>query len=409
MKHTNVKMRGGGRLHAFTLVELLVVIAIIGILIALLLPAVQAAREAARRMQCTNNLKQLSLATHTFHDAHKRYPSSGWDQFWMSYRNDAVCNGVRMHGIDVYSFFACLLPFFEQTASYDSLHAQLTLAAQYGDNDYTYTPEPWRDTPGTKNNGAGGTVPDPFGQPQSVFRCPSDGQRLGNPACNYKVSQGDATAAYDWPTVRGFAFRRFGWQQDDNPPGKVPYSDNGIISFSSVSDGLSNTLIFSESCVGKGGSDTGVKTGIVELGGSWRNTRSAPGECNDWRGANNSYKPGAEAYHGGKGWSWGDARSYRTLFVTMSPPNAPSCSHGDVWAWSDNNASSYHTGGVNIGMCDGSVQFVSDTINCGNQNVHNGGDDLHPSGDCYRYGGPSTFGVWGALGSRAGGDSVGSF
>ncbi|MGL6195747.1 MAG: DUF1559 domain-containing protein, partial [Thermoguttaceae bacterium] len=202
--------------------------------------------------------------------------------------------------------------------------------------------------------------------------------------------------AYDWPNARGIAFRRF-WG--------YPNDDNGYLTMASISDGTSNTIIFSEGCVGKGGGDMSLKSGIVELGDSFRNTRIAPGFCNDTRGASGTYKPGAIGYHGEKGWRWADARNYCTLFSTQSPPNGPSCSANDVWAWSTNTASSYHTGGVNIAKCDGSVTFVSETINCGDQNNHNGYPG-YTSGDCWRYSGASTFGVWGALGSRAGGESA---
>lgn len=91
----------GERRRAFTLVELLVVIAIIGILIALLLPAVQAARESARRMQCANNLKQLGLAMHNYHSAHKVFPF-GWNEFGAGWT-------------------AMLLPYVEQQNLYDTL------------------------------------------------------------------------------------------------------------------------------------------------------------------------------------------------------------------------------------------------------------------------------------------------
>jgi len=114
-----VKMGGGGNFHAFTLVELLVVIAIIGILIALLLPAVQAAREAARRMQCTNNLKQIGLAVHTFHDSRRGLPPA--------------CIGVgTTSGLDTErwnraTYWPLIYPYLEQTALYE-----LYVNADYG-------------------------------------------------------------------------------------------------------------------------------------------------------------------------------------------------------------------------------------------------------------------------------------
>jgi prepilin-type N-terminal cleavage/methylation domain-containing protein len=117
------------RLQGFTLVELLVVIAIIGILIALLLPAVQAAREAARRIQCTNNVKQLCLAMHTHHDANQSLPPGHTScvapaQAGKSAMGDAACSGP--------GWVALLLPQMEQTALYDNLMKCMDTQANVG-------------------------------------------------------------------------------------------------------------------------------------------------------------------------------------------------------------------------------------------------------------------------------------
>ena len=97
----------------FTLVELLVVIAIIGVLVALLLPAVQAAREAARRTQCINHLKQIALAMQNHHDAHKHFPSGGWGVRWQPHPDRGT--GISQPGGWTYP----LLPFLEETAVHE--------------------------------------------------------------------------------------------------------------------------------------------------------------------------------------------------------------------------------------------------------------------------------------------------
>ena len=111
----NLKMycNRNSRFRAFTLVELLVVIAIIGILVALLLPAIQAAREAARRTQCSNQLKQLAIAFHNHHDTHRHLPTGGWSWQWLGYPDYGF--GKEQPGGWMYN----ILPFIEQQNLHD--------------------------------------------------------------------------------------------------------------------------------------------------------------------------------------------------------------------------------------------------------------------------------------------------
>ena len=115
-----MKQRTGTR-RGFTLVELLVVIAIIGILVALLLPAVQAAREAARKMSCSNNLKQLGIAMHNYHESYKTFPYNG-AYTWTRQSN----NGFRWSATQRGSVLVKLLPFMEQ----DTIYKQLDFHSQ---------------------------------------------------------------------------------------------------------------------------------------------------------------------------------------------------------------------------------------------------------------------------------------
>jgi type II secretory pathway pseudopilin PulG len=141
-------------------VELLVVIAVVGILIALLLPAVQAAREAARRMQCSNNLKQIALANHNFYDAKKTFP-----EFNTGYGSVAG-----------FSALAQLLPYLEQTAAYDEISETL--------KSYDSVPTDWSSSPRARINSP---VQNVAKLPISVFRCPSD--PVGDKQCLYFCRQ----------------------------------------------------------------------------------------------------------------------------------------------------------------------------------------------------------------------------
>jgi prepilin-type N-terminal cleavage/methylation domain-containing protein/prepilin-type processing-associated H-X9-DG protein len=202
------------RRHGFTLVELLVVIAIIGVLVALLLPAVQAAREAARRASCLNNLKQLALASHNYHDAKKRFPTGA--------RLPVDVNGRPTGGTNLW---VELLSYIEQNNLYDKW--------DFNDN---------------RNNVAGGTNATQA-QVIAILICPSDA--LTEPVSEYmEGSIAWAWGFYGLTSYGGNGGKRTA--QAGVPPDFPRMTRDGIFFFNSrvrlahVTDGTSNTFLFGE-------------------------------------------------------------------------------------------------------------------------------------------------------------------
>jgi len=350
------------RRRAFTLVELLVVIAIIGILIALLLPAVQAAREAARRSQCTNNLKQFGLALHNYHDTYKVFPPR---------KGGSRCAaGATTGNCERLSGFIGLLPFIEQKAMYEQIRA--------GDPARGYPPG----GPAAWYGWAPWNYP-----PRNQFVCPSDtgapqgGQRLNS----YGFSIGDQiNSIRDATQVRGlFAFR-------------TCYSTADIL------DGTSNTLAMSErTCeafAGPWAEYGGVTTTSTEIeyttaiASSIGGLRNAPIVC--YAQTSGNYFNAGVRVQRSWGRAWQDGQPMYVGITTVLPPNGPACAE-DYVRYGDGvhlviPPTSRHPGGVNGLMADGSVRFISDTIDTGNTGVPQPQD------------GPSMYGVWGRLGSKAG-------
>jgi prepilin-type N-terminal cleavage/methylation domain-containing protein len=227
--------------RGFTLVELLVVIAIIGILIALLLPAVQAAREAARRSQCTNNLKQLGLGLHNYESANKCFPPSGLDYGcgWGAEPPGKLFKNT--HGL------ALMLPFVEQAALY-----------QMANFSYAFSncPGPW----GSAAPGSGGTSAPLAGDcgiggatcnaavaatRVAVFLCPSDPgpETTSHDYFNSTTAPSNLvpyTTNYDFSATRN----SFNYPLP-NPPDHM-FGVNQALAISGVQDGLSNTAAINE-------------------------------------------------------------------------------------------------------------------------------------------------------------------
>jgi len=384
MKKENVKMGGGGKLLGFTLVELLVVIAIIGILIALLLPAVQAAREAARRMQCSNNLKQLGLALHNFHDARNYVPGySCLDEL----------KGLRPGGdegfvdgnVKRFGTFPVLLPYIEQTALYDRI---------LGMRDDSGNTRPFGDCPW--NGGTYGGQPTPWRERLAPILCPSDGGGSvgGLQPTNYRLNRGDAALDWWWYECRGVFSRQ----------------DKIKVTFGTINDGLSNTVGVSEGVIGSGSNRIkgGVATNINISAGGTGDADADPLVFLAVKGPQGTFAPGVSFQTANEwfpGRRWADNHQVYTAFFTFMPPNGPTVSRGDAENWCIPAANSFHTGGVNVAMMDGSVQFVSETIDTGGLTSGARVGQVHPGDRPQDYGGPSLYGVWGAIGTSRGGES----
>jgi len=381
------------RRTAFTLVELLVVIAIIGILIALLLPAVQAAREAARRMTCTNNLKQLSLALHTYHDATRGFPASTG----FSFAGDEFPLCAVMGNYPLFGPHVALLPYIEQTAVFDGFVA----ACQR----YNSTPPVVLALNAPENNWMRAKI--------SGFGCPSGTQRLDGlgdvPGIGQVVTNSYAFSMGDYP-----GGTRITVQNNRGAFG----GNKQFRSMGSFVDGTSNTVVFCESASGDRNA-TKVKgnIAIVDMGGGA--DAMLPSTCLATGPDKRTLTGDVTKYARGEAWFLGVPAF--NAFLTVLPPNSPSCVNGSPGSPTDPtsgqamerlagifSASGYHTGGVNVGLGDGSVTFVSETVSAttsGDATVINAriADFMKASGPAS---GISPFGVWGALGSINGGESV---
>lgn len=308
--------------RGFTLVELLVVIAIIGILIALLLPAVQAAREAARRSQCINHLRQLALAAQNYHDALKTFPP-GLNQFYVP-TQDPKYRGV--------SLFAFLLPYVEQTA--------LAQSWDYGS---------------PMNNTTGGTAAR-SALVLATYLCPSDILRE-NPVFDQNAYYGmtsyggNAGQRSYLPSGQGAATATLDGVFHTTGPASIPNVDQQPVSLAMITDGTSNTLLFGERSHFDPNFETFVSAGwttSLQILGQWP---ALGGRRRIMDVTMSGYAP----------------LNYRLAFDSsnLAQANPPAGSSSAFryyeelrWtAWG-----SQHPGGANLAFADGSARFLSETI-----------------------------------------------
>jgi prepilin-type N-terminal cleavage/methylation domain-containing protein/prepilin-type processing-associated H-X9-DG protein len=319
--------------RGFTLVELLVVIAIIGVLVALLLPAVQAAREAARRMSCQNNLKQLGLAAHNFESARQVFPTGSESKSYPG-------NPAHPYNFYRWSVLAHLTPYLEQSNAYNTVDFETPLYPP----GYQITPQ----------NAIAASLKVP------LFLCPSDQQQ---PVSKFSDSSG---TQYDWgPT-------NYAGNAGSGIGGGTGYKTDGVFFINSkvrigdLTDGTTNTALFSESILGQG-PEISSNASVMKFATDYKFAGPAPLTDSGCAGAsqyNNSNR---------RGFSWINGEYRCAMYNHYYTPNqkifdclgySTSSDLNDMYSgvgW--RAARSFHSGGnVNITLADGSVRTASSTV-----------------------------------------------
>jgi prepilin-type N-terminal cleavage/methylation domain-containing protein/prepilin-type processing-associated H-X9-DG protein len=337
--------------RGFTLIELLVVIAIIAVLIGLLLPAVQKVREAANRMKCTNNLKQLVLAAHNYESTYSQFPpGAGQLPIILSGTTTPVVpgpgSGKPTAGTQRPDPQALILPFLEQANKYNQFNFDI-------------------DIHGAAENAAARTQDVP------VYLCPSDISSAAfaatapatglNGRCNYMANIGkNPDPTNQDGTSGGMFFVEFTttqWVTLVNRPRAVRMAD--------ILDGTSNTAMFAEIrrgiCAGSSTTSACALTAIPPvpqdvLNSSGISTFPPPAVCTQSPTAVTSGT--VYRYAGLQYWR---SFAFTSFYTHTKVPNDPTMDCTDLNA-AHLAARSYHSGGVNVGFCDGSVRFVSNNI-----------------------------------------------
>jgi prepilin-type N-terminal cleavage/methylation domain-containing protein len=347
---------GGGsvphRRGGFTLVELLVVIAIIGTLVGLLLPAVQAARESARRSTCGNNLKQFGVALHAFESARRLLP-----YLWggpLSSESGTITPLLTGR----FSGFIPLLPFIEEESYYTSIWKSGTPNAVFTVSSYN------RQLP--------------------ILLCPTD-----NPPDRSMTTIGQNNYLF----CMGDRFNNLDTDIRTNKTAlRGIFGRESATRFSEITDGLTQTIALAECVRATNTSVAGTQDGNVPVNNAYANSSS---KTNDPVACRNSFNGGG--FTSGSlvdtnrslGTRWSDGRVGYNGFTTVLPPNGPTC-NGQISSGILTTASRHAGAGSQVLMADGAVTFVSQSVDAGNVA---GGEKTS---------GTSSYGVWGGLGSKSG-------